>query len=250
MGKLNVRVGAMASIKTTEMIALSHNYEEVGCLGIPIILKPYTDTKGSDRIVSRTGISRSADIVLPRRNSLLKAVSDEILRRSVERPDALIDDTLLVIDEAQFLTVRQAEEAHSFAVARAENAVIAAGIRLDAMGVGFPAMDRFMNLAHDIQIRDTWCRCKRRAFYNTRKDNGKFTFIGSQVAVDGERDGEHSFTYQSLCRSCYTSEVLQCIDAGEPINSTTLAILGLRRNGSLRSEALRKLQSVVNTTDK
>lgn len=244
MGKLNVRIGPMRSIKTTELIALTHNYEEVGCAGLPIVLKPETDTKSADSIVSRVGVERHADIILPRRARLLTAVGNEIMRRSVERPEAIEDDTLLVIDEAQFLTPRQAEEAHAFASIRKQNAVIAAGISLDAMGKGFPGMSRLLELAHDIQVRDSWCRCKSKAFYNTKKIDGKFTFSGPQVEVDeeGKDKATHLVTYQSLCPDCYKDEVMTALEAGDEISSTTLSIMGLK------ASSYAKL--VLTTTDK
>ena len=41
-----------------------------------------------------------------------------------------------------------------------------------------------------------------KAMYNTRLVNGKYTFEGEQVAIDGE--GE--VTYDSLCPKCYFEE--------------------------------------------
>ena len=62
MAKLYFRYGAMNSGKTTALIQVAHNYEERG-MNI-LLLKPFTDTKGADTIVSRIGASRKVDYLL------------------------------------------------------------------------------------------------------------------------------------------------------------------------------------------
>ena len=50
----------------------------------------------------------------------------------------------------------------------------------------------------------TICRCGKRAKFNGRKINGKFTTKGSQVAIDGVDNVE----YESLCGKCYIEKVI------------------------------------------
>ena len=45
----------------------------------------------------------------------------------------------------------------------------------------------------------TICECGSKAIYNVRKINGKLTFSGDQVAIDGK----DKITYDSLCAKCY-----------------------------------------------
>ena len=63
MAKLFFRYGAMNSGKSTALLQVAHNYEERG-LAV-VLVKPQVDTKGNDQIVSRLGVTRAADIVLP-----------------------------------------------------------------------------------------------------------------------------------------------------------------------------------------
>ena len=51
MSKLYFRYGAMGSSKTANALMVRYNYEEKGMRAI--IMKPSTDTKGNDKIVSR-----------------------------------------------------------------------------------------------------------------------------------------------------------------------------------------------------
>jgi len=62
MTKLFFRYGAMNSGKSTAMLQVAHNYEERGQQ--VLLVKPAKDTKGDDKIVSRLGVARQADLVL------------------------------------------------------------------------------------------------------------------------------------------------------------------------------------------
>ena len=61
MAKLYFRYGAMNCGKTTALIQVDYNYRERGMN--TVIIKPDTDTKGSDRVVSRLDIERGVDIM-------------------------------------------------------------------------------------------------------------------------------------------------------------------------------------------
>ena len=60
MAKLYFRYGAMNSGKSTALIQVAHNYEERGMS--VVLIKPMIDTKGSDTVVSRIGVSRTVDL--------------------------------------------------------------------------------------------------------------------------------------------------------------------------------------------
>jgi thymidine kinase len=60
---------------------------------------------------------------------------------------------------------------------------------------------RLLEIAHSLEELKTICRCGRKAMFNGRLLNGKFTFDGEQVAIDGDQ-----VTYESLCASCYLSQ--------------------------------------------
>ena len=61
MAKLYFRYGAMNCGKSTALIQVDYNYRERSMN--TLIIKPETDTKGSDRVISRLGVERRADIL-------------------------------------------------------------------------------------------------------------------------------------------------------------------------------------------
>ena len=62
MAKLYFFYGAMNSGKTTRILQCNYNYEEQGMRSI--IMKPATDTKGQDKIVSRIGATKKVDYLI------------------------------------------------------------------------------------------------------------------------------------------------------------------------------------------
>ena len=61
MAKLYFRYGAMNCGKSTALIQVDYNYRERNMN--TVIIKPETDTKGSDRVISRLDVERRADIL-------------------------------------------------------------------------------------------------------------------------------------------------------------------------------------------
>ncbi|MBQ8604354.1 MAG: thymidine kinase [Oscillospiraceae bacterium] len=191
MAKLYFKYGAMNSGKSTILLQSAHNYEERGMR--TVIMKPFLDTKGADRVVSRLGVTRPV-------NYLVKADDciTEIIRHDVEEKGRL---HCIFIDECQFLTVKQAEELFWIAV-EMDIPVICYGLRTDFLTNGFAASARLLELAHSIEEMKTICRCGKKAMFNARMVNGKFVFHGEQVAIDNENNVE----YESLCPICYLRE--------------------------------------------
>ncbi len=184
----------MNSGKSTSLLQAAHNYEERG--QHIILAKPALDTKGEDSIVSRLGVERRVDLLVgPSHN--LRDVFGIIAANSKANGSPV---ACLLIDEAQFLTPEQVEQALQIAVLDGVP-VLAYGIRTDFMTIGFPGSIRLMELAHSIEELKTICRCGRKAMFNARKLNGEFVFHGDQVALDGI-----SASYESLCATCYFSE--------------------------------------------
>ena len=63
MSKLYFRYGAMNCGKSTNLLQVAHNYEERGMR--VLIIKPKTDTKGGNKVVSRLGVTREVDLWVP-----------------------------------------------------------------------------------------------------------------------------------------------------------------------------------------
>jgi thymidine kinase len=105
-----------------------------------------------------------------------------------------------LLDEAQFLTREQVDQALEIAVLD-DVPVLAFGIRTDFLTNGFPGSLRLLEIAHSLEELKTICRCGKKAMFNGRKVNEDFVFDGAQVAIDGDQ-----VTYESLCPSCYFRE--------------------------------------------
>lgn len=186
MSKLYFRHGAMNSGKSTALLQVAFNYEERG--QNVLIAKPAVDTKGDRNIVSRLGVVRDVDFLILPNDNLRELVSSFSAKQKVD---------CLLIDEAQFLTRDQVDQAMEIAVL--DNVpVLAYGIRTDFKTNGFPGSIRLLEIAHSLEELKTICRCGKKAMFNARLQNGKFIFDGDQVAIDGDQ-----VTYESLCPNCY-----------------------------------------------
>ncbi len=190
MSKLYYKYGAMNSGKTAHLLQAAHNYEENGMK--ILILKPAVDTKGNDKIVTRIGLKRKADHVIEKGEKLEKYLN-KITK----------DVSCVFVDEAQFLTRNQVDELFMFTKTK-DIPVICYGLKADFRTVSFPGSLRLFELADEMQELYTICTCGQKARFNARIVNGKFTFEGDQIAIDGENEVK----YQSLCGKCYLEKVL------------------------------------------
>lgn len=188
MAKLYFRYGAMNCGKTTALIQVAHNYRERGM--DTLIIKPNTDTKGSDRVISRLEIERQVDILAEHTDDLYMQIEKW---RTEKGPVHCV-----MVDEAQFLTKAQVDQLFKVAVLQGIP-VICYGLRTDFLLNGFAGSARLLLLAHSIEELKTICKCGQKAVANGRKVGGQFVFEGEQVAIEGEYNVE----YESLCATCY-----------------------------------------------
>lgn len=195
VAKLYFRFGAMNSGKSTAMLQAAYNYEERD--QNVLIAKPSVDTKGDTRIVSRLGVTRGVDFLVTPESKLRV---DFLERRDRSIADGAGPISCLLIDEAQFLTPEQVDDALRIAILD-DVPVLAYGIRTDFQTSAFPGSARLMEIAHSLEELKTICRCGRKAIFNSRKIDDVFVFDGAQVAIDGEH-----VTYESLCGVCYLEE--------------------------------------------
>ena len=191
MSKLFFRYGAMNSGKTTALLQVAHNYEERGQK--VIIVKSAVDTKGNEQVVSRLGVSRDADIVLNPEQDLRSLLHE----RCPDNSDGSHSIDCILIDEAQFLTPDQVDQALQIAVMDLIP-VLAYGIRTDFQTLSFPGSKRRMEVAHGLEEMKTICRCGRKAIFNARLKDGAVIREGSQVMIDGS-----DARYEARCARCY-----------------------------------------------
>ena len=188
MSKLYFRYGAMNSGKSTNLMQVAHNYEERGMK--VLLIKPSTDKKGGDKLVSRLGVERKVDLLINDEQNVYEEV------KQWQEVKYKID--CILVDEVQFLKSHQIDELFEIAVCL-DIPVICYGLRTDFRMQGFEGSTRLLLLAHSIEELKTICKCGRKAVLNGRKINGKFVFEGEQVAIDLVDNVE----YESLCGHCY-----------------------------------------------
>lgn len=188
MSKLYFRYGAMNCGKSTALMQVMHNYEERGMQAM--IIKPYTDTKGGDQVVSRLGIAKKVDLLIKPDDNVIESVNTWRQKNGSVQ--------CILVDEVQFLKASQIDQLFEIAVT-GNIPVICYGLRTDFSMRGFEGSQRLLLLAHSLEELKTICRCGRKAILNGRKINGEFVFEGEQVAIDGENQVE----YESLCANCY-----------------------------------------------
>lgn len=188
MAKLYFRYGAMNCGKSTALMQVVHNYHERGMQAI--VIKPYTDTKGGNKIVSRLGVEREVDLLIKPEECVKEKIRDWKTTHGTLH--------CILVDEVQFFKSQQIDA--FFEIAVCENIpVICYGLRTDFAMRGFEGSQRLLLLAHSLEELKTICRCGRKAILNGRKFDDKFVFEGEQVVIDGA--GE--VTYESLCAHCY-----------------------------------------------
>ena len=103
----------------------------------------------------------------------------------------------LLIDEAQFLTPEQVDQALAIAVLD-DIPVVAFGIRTDFRTRAFAGSRRLMEVAHSLQEMKTICRCGKKAIFNARLGDAGIVREGEQVVIDGD-----NVRYEALCGRCY-----------------------------------------------
>ena len=188
MAKFHFRYGAMNAGKSTILLQTAYNYEEKGKK--VVILKPSVDTKGDEKIVSRIGLERKVDYLIGNNDSIISKLGDNISSLSC-----------ILVDEAQFLKRKQVDEL--FYISKMMDIpVIAFGLRTDFKSNGFEGSIRLLELADALEEMPTICRCGRKARFNARKVDGKFTFDGDSIVIDDTSD----VSYESLCGACYIEE--------------------------------------------
>ena len=188
MSKLYFRYGAMNLGKSTHLMQVAHNYEERGMR--VILIKPSTDKKGGDKLVSRLGVERKVDILCEKKMDIYEEI------KKWQEVKFKID--CILVDEVQFMTKEQVDQLFKIAVVL-DIPVICYGLRTDFMMEGFEGSTRLLLLAHSIEEMKTICKCGRKAILNGRKINDEFVFEGEQVAIDNIDNVQ----YESLCGHCY-----------------------------------------------
>lgn len=187
MAKLYFRYGAMGCGKTMQLLQTAFNYEECGMK--VCVIKPKTDTKNGTKLLTRIGPERETDFCFTKEVNLYDVISQ-----------AFPKVNCILVDEAQFLTPKQADELMEITV-KLDIPVIAYGLRLNFRqdDKGFEGATRLLQIAHNIEELKTICECGKKATVNTRFLDGKIVTSGPDILID---DGTTKIEYRALCQSC------------------------------------------------
>jgi thymidine kinase len=189
MAKLNFKCATMNSGKTLDLIRTAYNYEE-NEFNV-LILKPAVDTKANNFISSRVGLKRKVDFLIHEDDDIF-----ELLKGSLK------DVACILIDEAQFLKEYQVDQ-FAIITKALDIPVICFGLRTNFMMKSFEGSKRLLEIAEEIEILPTMCRCGNVARFVGRKENGEFVTNGKEIVIDGTDNVE----YVPLCGDCYFRQV-------------------------------------------
>ena len=202
MAKLHFRYGAMNSGKSTALMQVAYNYEELNYK--VIVMKSSLDTKGDNYLVSRIGAKRKIDhYIYP--DSFIPDLIKEDLKKEIN---------CILIDEAQFLKEKQVEELYVISK-EYDIPIICYGLRTNFRSETFEGSKRLLELADEMEELITICPCGKKARFNARKANGKFTRTGNTIEIDGANE---KVEYLPLCGECYIKLVGLSDESIEEIN--------------------------------
>ena len=192
MAKLYFRYGAMGCGKTMQLLQVAFNYEERGhkvC-----VMKPKTDTKNGEKLLTRIGPERVTDFCFGKKDNLF-----ELVHKKYTKKEPAI--SCVLVDESQFLTAEQVNQLMRVTT-DLDIPVMAYGLRLNfrLTDGGFEGATRLLQIAHDIDEIKTICECGRKATYNARFLDGEFIADGPDVLID---DGSSEVEYRAICPKCY-----------------------------------------------
>jgi thymidine kinase len=189
VAKLYFKHGTMGAGKSLALLYMSNFLLEQGRVS-----KSFTsalDTRnGVGRIASRTGMSAPAT-----------CFDDQMDFWHLGRNFVGVD--YLLIDEAQFLTVKQVKDLHRVAVLR-DIPVMCFGLRSDFLGRAFSGSGELLLLADEIFEIKAHCGCGNRAAFNIRlsaDDAASRITAGEQIVIGG------SERYKSICARCHYDDM-------------------------------------------
>lgn len=181
--KLSVRYGSMNTAKSLQLLAVAHNYSESN-QKVHILTSTHDDRTGRGLVATRLGVSREAEVFDS--NTDFFALIGNL--RGV---------ACVLIDEAQFVTPKGAQQIHQ-AVHVFKIPVVAFGLRTDFQGNPFPGMAMLMSLAEDVQELKGICACGSKSTMNMRIDaQGKMVREGQRVLIGGNAQ------YRQVCAKCF-----------------------------------------------
>lgn len=192
MANLTFYYGTMEVGKTTKLIQDHYNYSKY-LINI-VVMKPKVDTKGGNTVITRTGSNVVVDIVLPKSANLLSQKYFNKYKYA----------EFILVDEAQFLSKNQVNElwfiAHKYNIS-----VICYGLKSNFKGDLFEGSNQLFARSDEKHELTVNCICGKPAMFNARRINGKYSYSGKEVVIDGEIE---EVQYIPLCSEHYLEYVM------------------------------------------
>lgn len=189
MAKMHFKYASMNSGKSIDLIRTAHNYEENGYK--VLIISPIVGKNSNNKISSRVGLYRNADILLLYSDNILEVLKGK-----------LGDKAVILVDEAQFLSSKQVYDL--FIISKAlDIPVICYGLRTNFKMESFAGSKRLLELAEVLEELSTLCNCGQIARFVARKVGDNFVKDGEEVIIKGTENIE----YVPMCGKCYLEKV-------------------------------------------
>lgn len=180
MPKLYFKYGAMGSSKTAQALMVKFNYEEKGYS--VALMKPAVDNRdGADVVRSRIGLTGKGIVIAPEMDLYTWFLEN--------RHDVLI------VDEAQFLSVNQIEQLKRIAIEFVP--VLCFGLKTDFRTLMFEGSKRLFEIADSLTEIKSVCKCGHKAEVNARIKDGKIVREGEQILMGGTE------SYIGVCYRCW-----------------------------------------------
>lgn len=194
MSKLIFCYGTMGSGKSLQLLTWKYNYEKVGYK--VIVYKPSLDTRKSFK-TNKKGNTISSRIGLE--------TECELIDKDFNFTDSFQQQTIIMVDEAQFLTQKQIRGLYEISL---KYTVVCFGLKTDFRQCFFEGSKALFELADDIRELKTVCACGKKATINARlNENGEIILDGKQIEIGGNEK------YKSMCKYCFEKEKI--INKGE-----------------------------------
>lgn len=192
MSKLYFKYGAMGSSKTAQALMCRFNYIQKGF--DVFLFKPQADNRcvedGIPMVSSRIGL-KSECIEFSREDDFLSLCRNYDIIRPM---------TVIIIDEAQFLTRQQVNELKEVS----QNLpVLCYGLLTNFKTELFEGSKRLVEIADSMTEIKSVCKCGKKATVNARIIDGKIAAEGDEVSIGGDE------SYEGMCYSCFLKRKTQ-----------------------------------------
>ncbi len=184
--KLHFRYSSVNAGKSTQLLQIAYNYAEMGKRTM-LFTAAVDDRTAVGQIASRLGAQREA-MTFDSQTNFCDVVGDQS------------DIDCLLVDESQFLTIKQVKQLHRIAAVGGVP-VMCFGLRTDFQGETFTGSTYLLALAEDIQEIRAICSCGRKSTMNMRLgEAGQRLTTGPQILIGGNE------RYRQLCARCFYTD--------------------------------------------